>query len=104
MNLYIVPLIFFVVAVFLLVRAYFYKRKNNLDSAFIYAAIGVLVLIFSIMGFFKFKNYYVIAAVIIVYYVIIAVHDAKKKKRAREQSNTNIKYAKNIKKKKGSKS
>lgn len=79
MNPYILPSFFLVGSISLFVMAYILKNKNK-DKTFFSAITGILLLIFSIMGYTKFKNYIVITILIVSYYLVNAAYDIKHKK------------------------
>lgn len=73
------PSFFLIGAAAFFVMTYILKSKNR-DRTFFSFITGLLLLIFSIMGFFRFKNYILITLVIVVYYLANAIYDMKHRK------------------------
>jgi len=81
--------------------SYILKRKNR-NTTFFSFITGTLLLVFSIMGFLKFKNYFVITVLIVGYYLANAIFDLKQKK-SKLGAKSKIQIDRTNKKKKNSK-
>jgi low temperature requirement protein LtrA len=79
LNPYILSSFFLIGSVIFFIMAYILKR-NNKNTTFFSFITGILLLIFSIMGFLKFKNYIVITILIVGYYLGNALFDMKHRK------------------------
>lgn len=79
MNPYLMPSFFLVGAIAFFFMTYYSKKHTN-TRTFFSGSTGLLLLLFSIMGYLKFKNYIIIAIIIVSYYLSNAVYDNKHRK------------------------
>lgn len=73
------PTFFLVGAVALFIMAFLLKNKNKQKTIFSFIT-GLLLLIFSIMGYLKYRNTVVVTILIVIYYLINAYLDIKYRK------------------------
>lgn len=77
------PTFFLIGSLVFFIMTYILKNKNS-NRTFYSFITGILLFLFAIMGFAKFKNYIVITIIIVAYYLANALFDAKHKKKQLE--------------------
>jgi hypothetical protein len=79
MNSYVLSSFFLIGSAAFFVMTYILKKKNRNTTFFAFIT-GILLLLFSIMGYLKYRNYIIITIIIVGYYLANAMNDRKHKK------------------------
>jgi uncharacterized membrane protein YfcA len=92
-------------SLFFLYKAYGSNKNKNKHIAFINLAVGIILAIFSIIGFLRIRNLIVYGVIIVAYYIAIGVYMANRRKqiallKAKTQSSNKPNFQNSKKRKK----